>query len=443
MEITLDKSSALEGLIKITLKEADYQPKIQEKVKEYSRKAQLKGFRPGKVPPTLIKKMYGKSILIEEINELLSKSVLDYIKQNEIKIIGDPLPVKEKTSSIDWDNQKEFEFEYEVGLVDTFTIDYSLKIDTYQAEIDEPTVHDTIERLRREYGNYSEPEQSAEGDDYFGELKAEGSEDKTEVWLLHDQLNGDELRKLIGIKKDDTVTLEIGKLFKEVSNLAKVLHKKEEEVKDLAGNYTLKVTRIHRVVPAGLDQEFFDKVFGKDTAKNEEEFRVKVKEMVQKNYDHEAEHYTEHRIQDKLLEATTINIPDNFYKKWILAANSGKITEEELNENFNEYLKDLKWSLIYNRVSDDQGIKVEHEEVVTAAKDLVRSQFAAYGISQTLEENIDAMANNYLKGKEGQNYINVYNRVKYEKVMKFLKEKLEIQPLKANPADFLKAIQHN
>ncbi len=130
MEIILDKSSATEGLIKVTLKEVDYQPKVEEKVKEYSRKAQLKGFRPGKVPRALIKKMYGKSILIDEINELLSKSVLDYIKEKDIKIIGDPLPVAEKASLIDWDNQKEFEFEYMVGLVEPFTVDYTLTIDS-------------------------------------------------------------------------------------------------------------------------------------------------------------------------------------------------------------------------------------------------------------------------------------------------------------------------
>ena len=209
MEIILDKQSAIEGLIKITLKEADYQPKVEEKVKEYSRKAQIKGFRPGKVPPGLIKKMYGKSILIEEINDLLSKSVIDYIKQNDIKIIGDPLPVMDKTLKIDWDNQKDFEFEYMIGLVDTFTIDYSLNIDSVKVEIDEITLKETLAKLKKEYGNYTEPEECREGDDVFGVLAPAGSSENKEVWLLHNQLKDEAKTKLLGLKKDATVIIPI------------------------------------------------------------------------------------------------------------------------------------------------------------------------------------------------------------------------------------------
>ncbi len=441
MEIILDKSSATEGLIKVTLKEVDYQPKVEEKVKEYSRKAQLKGFRPGKVPAGLIKKMYGKSILIDEINELLSKSVLDYIKENDIKIIGDPLPVTEKTMKIDWDNQKEFEFEYMVGLVEPFTIDYTQPVDSYQVEIDDATVSETIERLKKEYGNYLEPEEWQDGDDIFGEWGPEGSEEKKEVWLLHDQLTESEKKKFSGAKKDGTLKLDIKNLFTETSNLAKALSKNEEEMNDISGIYDLKITRIHRVEPAAVNQELFDKVFGKEVVKSEEEFMTKLRETVQKNYNQEADHYTDHAIQDKLLENTIINVPENFYKKWILAVNKGEVTEEDINKNYDNYLRELKWSLIFNRVSEDSGIKVEHEDVVSTAKDLIKAQFAAYGMSSSLDENLDDMANNYLKGKEGNNYYSTYNRVKSEKVMNALREKLTINRKTLNPPDFLKAME--
>jgi len=443
LEIILDKNSAIEGLIKVTLKETDYQPKVEEKVKEYSRKAQIKGFRPGKVPPTLIKKMYGKTILIEEINELLSKSVIDYIKQNDIKIIGDPLPVTEKTANINWDIQKEFQFEYMVGLVDSFSVDYTLKIDSYDVEVDEPTIKETIDRLKREYGTYSEPAEYGEGDDVFGDIIQTGATNKTEVWLIHDQLSETERTKLAGIKKDDTIKVNIENLFKEISNLAKAMRKTEEEAKNLAGEYELKVTRIHRVEPAGINQEFYDKVFGKDIIKTEEEFLSKLKETVQKNYKHETDHYTEHSIQDKLIDSTKIELPENFYKKWILATNKGKVTEEDINKNLDKYLKELKWSLIFNRVSEDSSIKVEHEDVLSHAKDLIRSQFAAYGIPQNEDENIDTFANNYLKGREGENYFTTYNQVKSGKVMNVLKEKLQITYKKVNPAEFLEIIKEN
>ena len=441
MEINLDKNSATEGLIKITLNEADYQPKVEEKVKEYSRKAQLKGFRPGKVPAGLIRKMYGKSILIEEVNELLSKSVIDYIKQNDIKIIGDPLPVMEKTALIDWDNQKEFEFEYLIGLVEPFSIDYTLKINSYRIELDDKTLQDTLDRLKREYGEYSEPEEYADGDDIFGVWGPAGTEDKTEVWLLQDQLNESEKKKFDGIKKDGTVTLDITKLFRESSNLAKALRKTDEEIQSVSGEYEFRVTRFHRVKNAGMNQEFFDKVFGKDVVKSEEEFMTRLRETVQKNYDHEAEHYTDHRIQDLLLDHTEITVPENFYKKWILAVNKGSVTEEDVSKNYDHYVKELKWSLIFNKVSEDNGIKVEHEDVVARARDLIRAQFAAYGITDSLNANIETMTDNFLKGKEGENYYSTYNRVRSEKVMSILREKLDIIKDPISPADFLKTME--
>ena len=443
MEIILDKNSATEGLIKITLNEADYQPKVEEKVKEYSRKAQLKGFRPGKVPAGLIRKMYGKSILIEEVNELLSKSVIDYIKQNDIKIIGDPLPVMEKTALIDWDNQKDFEFEYMIGLVDPFTVDYTRKIKSYKIEVDDETLKETLDRLKREYGEYSEPEEYSEGDDIFGTWGPVGSEEKTEVWLLHDQLTDGEKKKFKGVKKEDTVVLDIKKLFSESGNLAKALRKPEEEVKSVTGDYEIIVTRLHRVKNAELNQEFFDKVFGKDTVKGEEEFMTKLRETVQKNYDQEADHYTDHQIQDTLLEKTEINVPENFYKKWILAVNKGSLSEEDVEKNYDNYLKELKWSLIFNKVSEDNGIKVEHEDVMARAKDLIRAQFAAYGITDTPDENIEAMTNNYLQSKDGENYYSTYNNVRSEKVMSILREKLETVTKPISPPDFMKVMEKN
>lgn len=443
MEIILDKNSATEGLIKVTLKEPDYQPKVEEKVKEYSRKAQIKGFRPGKVPPAIIRKMYGKTILIEEINEILSKSVIDYIKENNIKIIGDPLPVMEKTASIDWDRQKDFEFEYMVGLVDPFTVDYSLKIESLEVEIDQATIDETLQKLKRDYGNYSEPEVREENDDLFGTIALPGAENKTEVWLLHDQLKEEAKKKLTGLKKDDVAKVDIQSLFKEESDLAKAMRVTPEEARNLSGEYDLNITRIHRVLPAEINQEFFDKVFGADTVKTEEEFRARIADTIQKNYTHEAGHYTEHVIQKRLLESTSINIPGNFYKKWILAINKGKISEEDVARDYDKYLNDLKWSLIFNKVSEDSEVKIEHEDVLNNARELIRSQFAAYGIAQGAEENIDSFANNYLKGKEGENYVNTYNRVKSEKIMGILKEKLQISFKKVNPADFLKEVQNN
>ncbi|MGD9327730.1 MAG: trigger factor family protein, partial [Cyclobacteriaceae bacterium] len=213
MDIVLDKSTATEGQIKITLKEKDYQPKVEEKVKDYSKKATIKGFRPGKVPPGLIRKLYGKSILVEEINEILSKSITDYIKENKIKLIGEPLPNHDKTATIDWDNQKEFEFEYEIGLVAEFDLNLAQKIKAYEIQADKKTIDTTLDSIKKQYGNYSEPDEVQEGDDLMGELTQESSGYKEEIWITANQIKPKEAKKFIGLKKEDTIDIDPKKIF--------------------------------------------------------------------------------------------------------------------------------------------------------------------------------------------------------------------------------------
>ena len=162
MEITLNKTNTTEGLIKIKLTEGDYQPKVEEKVKEYARKANIKGFRQGKVPSGVIKRMFGKSILVEEINHLLSHKLSDYIKENNLKILGEPIPNQEKAQTIDWDAQKNFEFEYQIGMVDDFKYDLSskVKVKSYPIEVDEKTIQETVADLKKRFGKVSYPEES-------------------------------------------------------------------------------------------------------------------------------------------------------------------------------------------------------------------------------------------------------------------------------------------
>ena len=179
MNITLNKQSNTEGTLNITLTESDYLPKVNEKMKEYSRKANIKGFRPGKVPAGVIKKMFGKSIVVEEVNHLISHSVSDYIKNNKLKVLGDPLPNEEKARAIDWDNQKDFEFEFQLGMVEDFKVDLSskVKVTSHPIEIDQKVIDETFNDIKRRYGKVSYPEVSEAGDNLFGEISAKGSDE--------------------------------------------------------------------------------------------------------------------------------------------------------------------------------------------------------------------------------------------------------------------------
>jgi len=442
LDIVLDKTTATEGQIKITLKEKDYQPKVEEKVKDYSKKANIKGFRPGKVPPGLIKKLYGKSILVEEINEILSKSITDYIKENKIKLIGEPLPNHDKTAQIDWENQKEFEFEYEVGLVAEFDLNLSQKVKAFEIEADKKSIDSTLENLRKQYGNYSEPDEIQEGDDLFGELTQESSSYKEEIWITANQLKTKEAKKFVGLKKEESIDIDPKKIFTDEATTKTILRKSEDELKKMKGLFNLKINKINRVETAELNQDLFDKVFGKDIVKTEEEFLNKLKETLEKNYNQESRNYTYKLIQDKLMDSTKIEVPDEFYRKWILVSQKDKITEEDLNKDLDNYIKELKWSLIVNKVAEENDVKVEHKDVVASAKEMILAQFASYGMSENLTENLDAFAENYLKGNDGQNYMNTFNKVRNDRIMDFIYHKMELSFKKVKPEEFSKIVSN-
>lgn len=438
----MDKNTPTEGQIKITLKEKDYQPKVEEKVKDYSKKANIKGFRPGKVPPGLIRKLYGKSILVEEINEILSKSLTDYIKKNNVRLIGEPLPNYDKTAGIDWDNQKDFEFEYEVGLVADFSLNLNQKIKAYEIQVDKKTLEDTLKNLKKQYGKHSEPDEYQEGDDVFGELTQESSAYKESVWITSNQLKVKEANKLGGLKKGESIELDPKKMFLDETAISNILRRSGEELKKIKGSFHFKIDRISRVESAEMNQDFFDRVFGKDSVKTEAEFMNKLQETLDKNYNQEAKSFTYKLIQDKLLESTKIEVPNAFYKRWILASNKDKISEEELNKDFDEYIKELKWSLIVNKVAEENDIKVEHAEVVDDAKKMISAQFASYGMTQNLSENLDAFADNYLQGNEGQNYMSTFNKVRNNKIMDYIYGKVDASFKKVKPEEFSKIVSN-
>ncbi len=316
MEITLNKKSNTEGVIKIKLAESDYQPHVEEKVKEYSRKANIKGFRQGKVPAGVIKRMFGKSLLVDEINNVLSTQLSGYIKDNNLKILGEPLPDLEQSRNIDWDNQKDFEFDYQVGLVEDFSYDLSnkIKVKSFPIEVDKKVIDETIEDLKQRFGEVSYPETSEAGDNVYGELRAkeeeagglfgnaEGGFKKDNAFIATDKVEKKEQKKFAGLKVDDEVEFEINKLFSDDILTGQLLGTSPEEAKKAKGKYVLKIKTISRIAPATVDQQLFDNVFGKDAVTSEDAFIEKIKETIGENYKRESEHFLDHNIEDAFIK---------------------------------------------------------------------------------------------------------------------------------------------
>lgn len=444
MEITLNKKNNTEGLIKIKLTEGDYQPNVEEKVKDYARKASIKGFRPGKVPTGVIKRMFGKSIMVEEINHLLSHKLSDYIKENNLKILGDPLPDQEQAQQIDWDAQKDFEFDYQIGMVDDFKYDLSskVKVKSYPIEVDDKTVQETITDLRKRFGKVDYPEVSEASDSLYGELTEKDGDLKLEYAVIAiDQVDGKEQKKFIGLKKEDTVEFEISKIFDSPEKLSRLLSISEAEAKDKKGTFSLKISNVSRTEPAEVNQELFDRVFGKDTVTTEAEFTEKVKSTIGENYKRESDHFFEHNIEDYYVANTNISLPEDFLKLWLKASSNGEVTDSVLEKEFEHYKRGLVWDLVKNKIADDNKIAVEGEDVRSKAKELIVAQFGGQAFAEQIQDRLDGIVDNYLSNENGQNFTKLYHQIRNERILGHIKENISVDEKKVSVDEFKKIVE--
>ncbi|AEL26587.1 trigger factor [Cyclobacterium marinum] len=442
MEITIDKHAANEASVKIKLGEADYQQTVDAKIKDYAKKANIKGFRPGKAPFTMVKNLYGTSVLVEEINSILSKSLNDFLKEQDFEVLGDPLPSEEDGKNIDWKKQKDFEFEYKIGFVENIelNLDQDLDAKVYEITLSDKEVNEAIDNIKKQYGKMTNPEVSEENDFLYGDLKADDGSYEETLSLPLSSLDGRSVKKFLGVKKEESISFDPSKAIK--GDIAEALNISKEAAENLKGDFTFTVQNINRTEEATLDQELFDKVFGPDQVSSEEEFLEKVKTILTENYQKEIKVFNEEQIKDALISNHKLDLPEAFLKEWLIKANDGKVTEEDVAKEFPAYTKQLTWSLISNKISKDNDIKAEHEDVIEKTKEMIREQLASSGMGAQLEDNMDMFLQNYLQGNEGKNYMQMMTSVQNEKVLDFVKDKVKLKEEKIGVEKFKELLEN-
>ncbi len=468
MDITLDKKGNSEANIKIMLREEDYQPKVEEKVKAYRRQANLKGFRPGKVPVGLIKKMYGKNIKIEEINELLARSLPQYIQENNLKIVGEPMPDREAVRNIDWESQSDFEFSYEVGYVNDFTYELSeaVTVTKYVIPVTEEKIDETIEDLRKRFGSFQDVEGASERHDLLtgviSEVKpteeptAEVAPQKsipedtavteaseiddltTETTIELSSLTDEQVSAFVGAQVGDEIFFNLREVFPEDEAVADLLNfsYEDEDVSQIDGEFSFRVDKISRQLPTELNQELFDQVFGKDAVKDEAEFREKVREAIQDNYQRQSEALLDRDIQKHLVTATEIEIPQEFLKKWLLDPERNDFTEEQVDAEFGDYVKNLKWTLLSNKIAEDRDLKVDHEEVRQKAKEMLLAQFGMPDSDFGNDERFQNIIDSYLQRDNAENYMRTFEQVRTQKLIDEIRTIVTVQEKEVTVDEF-------
>ena len=438
LDITLDKKNDTEALIKITLKEADYQPQVQEKIKDYAKKANMKGFRPGKVPPGLIKRMLGTQFLVEEVQQLLNTKLSDYIKSSDLLLLGEPLPDEEAMKAIDWNTQKDFEFLYEVGFAKEFT--YQLpeagQMTEYSIAVTDEEVEEAVARMRKQHGTMDTPEVATEGDIVFGELKDAEGELLDSVAISPEDMKEDAKGKFEGMKEDDTTSFELFDVLNDIEVATRLISAKtKEEIEAITGEVSFTVSQISRRVPAEFNKEFYLKAVGDDSFESEADFREKVRSDIAANYSRDTNYLLERDMTKAILANTEVEMPEAFLKK--LMSKNEELTEEQVEENFDKSVEDLKWSLIRDQIAKEHEIKVGHDEVLNKVKEM----FGALNVSPEMAAQMDAFANNYLQQENGENYMRVHMQVMNAKLLEIVREKAEIDQKEVSLDEFKELAQ--
>ena len=446
MNITQEKIDDLNAVVKITIAPEDYSPRVDKALKEQAKKANLPGFRKGMVPVAHMKRMYGKSILVEEINNMLSENLTKYLTDNKVEILGQPLPAMDDTKEFKWDNTDEFEFNYELGLAPKVDVEVTSKdkFTAYNVKADEETLEARIKNIRKSYGKMTNPEVAAEGDVLYAELAQlspdgevfEGGINATGSIRLDLVTDKKILKTLVGLKKDDVVELDVQKAFDNNETvIAKLLNIGEEDAKDLQSKFKVTVKNVNRLEESDLNQEFYDKIFGEGVVSDEAGFRAKITEEIESMFKQDADRKLQNDIYTQLTEQTKMQLPNEFLRKWLKATNE-KLTDEELEQGYEDFAKNLKWTLIENKIITDNEIKIEYKDVFETAKQRLDAQFRMYSPQAMPEEQLAQYTATFLQEKENANRI--FDEVKALKVFEHIQS---VATLNQKDIDYKKFVE--
>jgi trigger factor len=408
MNIVQEQIDALNAVLKVQLKPDDYQPKVNDALKKYSKKVTMPGFRPGMVPVGLVKKMYGKSLLVEELNRIVADSVDQYISEKNIQVLGNPLP-QQTGDDINWENPGDFEFSFEMGIAPEvkLTLPPAHTFTAYEIIVSDAQVQEEVDKLRRRYGNYTSPEVSDNDCSIYGnfqELDADGNVKEggianTAFLLISKVRDLDTRASFTGRKAGDTIDFDPQTALGTNEEIKYILGVQDGELTP-GTRFRCTIERVNKVEPAELNQEMFDRIYGDGNVADEAAFLEKVRAELAEGFRYEGEHSLKHELEDELLKDTGLVLPDEFLKRWLKYSNE-KITDEQLASDYKQYARDLKWRLIENKIFRDQNMEITEEEMENYARSFVMDQYVRYGQAHLLtEEKLDELAKRYLSNRE-------------------------------------------
>ena len=400
MKVTKNQVDELNMTVNIALDKNDWAEPRKKKLNEFRRNAEIRGFRRGMAPMSLIEKIHGGQALGEVVNKMVTDALNQFIEDNKLNILGEPLP-SEKQSENNWEDPDTFSFDFDIAVAPELTLTVSAedKIPYYNVTTTAAALKDYKHGLLKQFGQLESADKSKEDDfviaDFVaGEQKVEGA------YVALRSMPDEEKKGFIGLKKDDTRQVDIVKTFPNEADRAAMFHVKKDELETLPAEWTMTVKDIKTFVDAPLTQATFDQIFGEGNCKSEEEFEAKVKERLQAEYAQESEYRFMIDAKEYLIGKTGIQLPDAFMKRWIKFANDDKFTMEQIEAEYDLFAKDFRWNMIRTKLMKDQELKVTKEDVMKQAKQMAAYQFAMYGMQNVPDEHLTKYAEQLLGDRQ-------------------------------------------
>lgn len=422
MKVEQVKVNDLSYELVVKIDKADAQEKKKKALNEYRKNAEIRGFRKGMAPMSLIEKMHGVQALVEGVNQLISEGINNHIVENKLNILGEPLPNEEKQKQIDWENDENYEFVFDIALSPKveFTLDKNDKIVSYNVAVSEEAKNNYKSNMLKQFGKLENIEAVAGEEDFIiadleqGETKIEGT-----YITLRQIENKTNKKKFIGKKAGDSFEVDVHKTFSNETDRAALLKVKKDELANVEPMWKVTIKEVKTFVPAEQTQEIYDRMFGEGVVTDEAGFDAKVAERVAMEYKQEADFRFVLDAREYLLNKTNIELPEEFMKKWLFTINEGKFTMEDIEKDFALFCKDFRWQMISQYIMREQKMEITREEVLAVAKQMAKYQFAMYGLNDVPEEQLNQYAESILANeKEGRRIV---EKTEQDKVIAYVK----------------------
>jgi len=438
MNISKEQLDELNAVITVDIAKADYSDKVEKILKDYRKNANIPGFRKGHVPMGLVKKQYGKAVLVDEVNKLLQDVLNKYLTEEKLDVLGNPLPKEQE--SFDWEAE-DYSFEFELGLAPKFEINLKGKkaITHYKIVATDDMIDNQVKSIQKQYGKLVSKE-SAEKDDLIrGTFENKDQEIFNETTISLETIKGKKnLDKFIGAKVNDVIELKTKSLFSNDQELVNALKIDQEAAKDLDVAVNFTVAEVNTQELADLDQELFDKLYGKDNVKSVTELRERIKEDAERQFEQQSEQQLLNDVTEYLLESTNFDLPVAFLQKWIRTTGEEPLTEDQAKDEYEKSEKGLRYQLIEGKIINDNNLQVNFEELKGFAKELVKGQMAQFGQMSPGEEELESISARILSNQDEVKRIS--EQLMSQKILKFFKENAKLKVKEVSFDDFVKEV---